>query len=94
MVLLEAMSVGLPVVAYDCPTGPRDIISEGVDGSIVPDGETDLLAAALAELMDAEDRRRRYAAAALEKAATFDIALIAARWEALLEELVQAKRRR
>ena len=94
MVLLEAMSVGLPVIAYDCPTGPRDIISEGVDGSIVPDGETELLAAALAELLDAEDRRRRYAVAALEKAATFDIAVIAARWEALLEELVEAKRRR
>jgi glycosyltransferase involved in cell wall biosynthesis len=91
MVLLEAMSVGLPVVAYDCPTGPRDIVSEGVDGSVIPDGETELLAAALAELMDSEDRRRRFGAAAIEKASAFDIAVIAARWEALFEELAAAK---
>ena len=36
MVLLEAMSVGLPVVAYDCPTGPSDIITDGVDGHVIP----------------------------------------------------------
>ena len=61
MVLLEAMSVGLPVIAYDCPTGPRDIITDGVDGYIVADGDTESLAASLAELMDAEDERRRLA---------------------------------
>jgi glycosyltransferase involved in cell wall biosynthesis len=93
MVLLEAMSVGLPVIAYDCPTGPRDIITDGVDGYIVRDGDTEALAASLAELMDADDERRRLGVAALDKAAAFDITLIAARWEALLEELVAGKRR-
>ena len=92
MVLLEAMSVGLPVIAYDCPTGPRDIITDGVDGYIVRDGDSAALAASLAELMDAEDERRRLGVAALEKAAAFDITLIAARWEALFEELAATKR--
>ena len=94
MVLLEAMSVGLPVVSYDCPTGPRDIIADGVDGYVVPNGETEQLAATLAHLMDDEERRRRFAAAAIDKAAEFDIARIAERWEGLFDELAAGKRGR
>ena len=92
MVLLEAMSVGLPVVAYDCPTGPRDIVSEGVDGYVVPDGRTRLMAEALGRLTDDEDRRRRFGDAALEKAERYELAAIAGRWEELFGELAAARR--
>jgi len=92
MVLLEAMSVGLPVVAYDCPTGPRDIVSDGVDGYVVPDGRTRLMAEALGRLMDDEDRRRHFGDEALEKVKHYDLAAIAGRWEELFGELVAARR--
>jgi glycosyltransferase involved in cell wall biosynthesis len=94
MVLLEAMSVGLPVVSYDCPTGPRDIIREGVDGYVVPDGDGDALAAALARLMDDPEARKRFGAAAVEGAARYDIATIAGRWEELLAEAEAGKQGR
>jgi len=92
MVLLEAMSVGLPAVSFDCPTGPRDIIGHGIDGYIVPDGDRDALAAAMGELMDDEPRRRSFGAAAAEKAREYSTASVAEQWEALAEELMVAKR--
>jgi glycosyltransferase involved in cell wall biosynthesis len=91
MVLLEAMSVGLPVVSYDCPTGPRDIIREGVDGYVVPDGDGDALAAAMSRLMADADARKAFGAAAVQGAARYDIATIAGRWEELLAEAAAAK---
>ena len=87
MVVLEAMSAGVPVVAYDCPTGPRDIITDGVDGRVVANGRTRLLADALAELMDDAGRRRALGAAALETAGRYGMDAIAAHWEELLGEL-------
>jgi glycosyltransferase involved in cell wall biosynthesis len=91
MVLLEAMGVGLPVVSFDCPTGPRDIVREGVDGHVVPDGDGDALAAAMAGLMADGDRRRAFGRAAIERADGYDIARISARWEELLAEVATVK---
>jgi glycosyltransferase involved in cell wall biosynthesis len=87
MVLLEAMSVGLPVVSFDCPTGPRDVVREGVDGHVVRNGDGGALAAALSGLMADEDKRRAYGAAAAEGILRYDVNTIAARWEGLFEEL-------
>jgi glycosyltransferase involved in cell wall biosynthesis len=93
MVVLEAMSVGVPVVAYDCPTGPGEIIHDGADGRLVPNGDTAALAAALEQLMTDAALRRRMGAAAVETASAYRIDRIAERWEQLFEELAAAKSR-
>lgn len=87
MVIVEAMSKGLPVVAFDCPRGPGEIIEDGVDGLLVPGGDIARLAATLGGLIADGDRRRRLGAAALRKSESFGAGAIGARWDALLAEL-------
>jgi glycosyltransferase involved in cell wall biosynthesis len=94
MVLLEAMGVGLPAVSVDCRTGPREIITEGVDGYVVPERDTQALAAAMSELMADAAKRRAFGVAALEAAARYDAGALAERWEAVLDELVAQTRGR
>jgi glycosyltransferase involved in cell wall biosynthesis len=93
MVLLEAMRCGLPIVSFDCPNGPRDLISEGKDGFLVPNGDIEGLAAAMIDMIELGEARRSFGAAALEKSRQYEIGPIANRWEELLEELVSERRR-
>ena len=58
MVLLEAMSQGLPVVAFDCPTGPAHIINNGEDGMLIEAGNVVAMAAAIIELIENEEKRK------------------------------------
>jgi glycosyltransferase involved in cell wall biosynthesis len=87
MVLLEAMSVGLPVVAFDCPTGPREIVEDRRNGLLIPDGDVDALAAGLIEMIEDEELRRRCSEGAAETAARYSVPAIGARWDELIERL-------
>jgi glycosyltransferase involved in cell wall biosynthesis len=87
MVLVEAMSKGLPVVSFDCPRGPGEIVEDGVDGVLVPNGDVPALARALVDLMRHPERRHAFGEAGLVKSRSYEIGTIGGRWDALLDEL-------
>jgi glycosyltransferase involved in cell wall biosynthesis len=93
MVLLEAMSHGLPVVSFDCPTGPADVISDGKEGVLVPPGDVPGLAAALRRLMADEGLRARMGDAALGTVERYSPEVIRAQWTDLFNGLMDGRRR-
>jgi glycosyltransferase involved in cell wall biosynthesis len=93
MVLLEAMRAGLPAAAFDCPTGPAEIIRHGRSGLLVPAGDVSGLAAAICELIEDPDRRRAMGAAAIEDARRYSIDTVRQQWVDLFTELTDRRRR-
>lgn len=79
-VLLEAMTAGLPVVAFDCPAGPAELLEDGRTGLLVPPEDVDALSAALASLMADRPRRQALAAGAAEATLDYQIDPIMAKW--------------
>jgi glycosyltransferase involved in cell wall biosynthesis len=87
MVLVEAMSHGLAVASFDCPHGPRDIVTSGTDGILVPAEDVDAMAAALVDLIGDPERRKALATAAQRRSRDFDIATIGPEIDGLLASL-------
>lgn len=81
MALAEAMACGVPCVAFDCAPGVREIVTDGVDGIVVPPRNVAALAQGLARLMGDEALRRRYGAAARADVAKFSRDAVLAQWE-------------
>jgi glycosyltransferase involved in cell wall biosynthesis len=63
-VIGEAMSAGLPVVAFDCVAGPSELIRDNVNGFLIPLFDYQLFSEKLEELMDNEQLREKFGAAA------------------------------
>lgn len=93
LVLTESMSCGLPVVSYAYPCGPKDIISDGVDGFLVPPGDKEYLSDRICALIEDESLRKKMGAAALKKAERYRISRITEQWMALFEELQHEKKK-
>jgi len=89
MVLCQAMACGLPVIYTDCPSGPREIIRNGVDGLLVPNEDVEGLAAAMEALISDEKKRERLAMHAREIIERFNLPTIMERWEAMLTKIVK-----
>lgn len=89
MVMIEAMSAGLPVVTFDYKCGPRDIITDCTDGVIVPNGDIRGFADALLRLMADGALRRRMGRAATAVTHRYSEESVMRQWTALFESLTQ-----
>ena len=87
LVLIEAMSCGVPVVSFDCLSGPDEIISDGKDGFLVPVGDVQALADSMKSLMRDAILREHLAVHAHQRSEDFRIEKIAARWVQLFDQL-------
>lgn len=91
LVEVEAMACGLPVVSYACPCGPKDIITEGRDGFLIPVNNEKKLAEKICYLIEHEDVRMDMGEAAFRKSKEYSIEKIANRWMALFNQLEKEK---
>lgn len=88
LVLVEAMSCGLPCIAFDCPYGPSDIIEHGVNGLLVKDGDIEGLANAICWMIEHEEERKQMGLAAKETSKKYAPEIIMKQWDELFKELV------
>ena len=91
--LTEAMSQGCACAAFDCKTGPNEIITDGKSGLLARNGDVDDLAAKLQLLIEDENLRLKLSAGAVEEVKRFDKELIMRQWDELIEDVTQRAQR-
>ncbi|WP_101790521.1 glycosyltransferase family 4 protein [Nonomuraea indica] len=91
MVMIEAMGHALPVAAFDCPTGPADVLTHEIDGLLVPPGDVAALAAALDRLMGDRDLRLRLGAEAARTARSYAPEAVMPMWVDLFSRLLDGR---
>ncbi len=86
MVLIESITCGLPIVAFDCETGPREIIKNNDCGILVENGNINELANAMKKIIADEELRKKLSINAIEKSKKYEISNIMSKWEKLFDE--------
>ena len=87
LVMPEAMSCGLPVVAFDCPYGPADIITDGVDGFLIKNRDVKAFADRVCQLIEDRELRQRMGQTAIQSAQRYAPERIMPLWKELFESL-------
>lgn len=85
LVLPEAMSCGLPVVAFDCPYGPADIITDGVDGFLIKERSIDEFVQRVDHLICSYELRRKMGKFGIQSVHRYSTERIMPMWEKLFE---------
>ncbi len=88
MVLIEAMACGVPCISFDCPSGPRDIISDGVDGILVENQNKDVFEECIVNLIDDEILRKELGRTAKLKVTKYLPENIMKLWQDMFKELI------
>ena len=88
LVMPEAMSCGLPVVAFDCPYGPADIITDGEDGFLIKNRDIHAFADKVCQLIENPQLRTEMGQRAIASSQRFSPEKIMPMWKQLFESMV------
>ncbi|HEY2115420.1 MAG TPA: glycosyltransferase family 4 protein [Candidatus Angelobacter sp.] len=92
--LAEAMACGLPVISFDCPAGPSDMILDGVNGVLVPPEDVSAFADAMDDLMSQPAERARLGGRASEVLERFSLDRILGMWDEVIDHALLRSGRR
>lgn len=87
-VIIEAMACGVPVISTSCPSGPNEIITNGVNGLLVSVNDTEAMADAILKLFKDELLRKRLADAGKKRAEDFRVEKMVARYEKVFKDII------
>jgi glycosyltransferase involved in cell wall biosynthesis len=87
MVLIEAMSFGVPCISFDCPHGPADIISHNINGLLVENGNVRELANSISVLISDVEKRKYLGGQAKIDVNKYKIDVIMTKWDTLFKSL-------
>ncbi len=87
MILLEALTTGLPIVSYDCPKGPSEIVTIGANGYLAKVGDTMTLAQGICSVISNEELRSRFGAESKRRSENFTLERIMVKWDSLFREI-------
>jgi glycosyltransferase involved in cell wall biosynthesis len=90
-VIVEAMACGLPVIAFDCPYGPADILTNRQGGILIGPNDVSGLARAIDRLLASPDERKNLKAAGRRSVERFALARIAAQYADLIEKVAEKR---
>ena len=87
-VLLESLTLGTPVVAYDCPTGPKDILGQNSEyGKLIPLNDKDMFVEKVYELINKNEKYENYRKLSLVRANDFSMESNKAKLKELIENI-------
>ena len=87
----EAMLCGLPVIATDCPSGPRELVRDGIDGILIPNQDEAALTAAIERTISNPEERAKFAKSAPQVGSRFSLEKIIQDWIDLSQQAIAEK---
>lgn len=88
MILLEALTTGLPIVSYNCPKGPSEIVTIGANGYLAEVGDTATLAQGICSVINNEELRSRFGAESKKRSENFTMERIMGIWDSLFRGII------
>lgn len=85
LVLLEALAMGLPIISFNCETGPKDLVDDGITGVLVEPNNVTQLALEIDSLAMDRERREMYSTNALKKSCDYKMDSIIEKWKKIIK---------